>query len=115
MQRGSNMRRILLAMIPAAGVILAFAAEAAAQTNPPDFPIGIICYIQQDQSWRVVYLNRVKANGDAIYLSGRLGLTVNAKRVVVTPVNRPDISDCFGKTLDELRSNGRVIDFQRPH
>ena len=109
------MPRILLAMIPAAGVILAFAAEAAAQTNPPDFPIGIICYIQQDQSWRVGYLNAVNANGDAIYLSGRLGLTVNAKRVVVTPVNRPAISDCFGKTLDELRSNGRVIDFQRPH
>ena len=109
------MPRILRAMIPAAGVILAFAAEAAAQTNPPDFPIGLICYLQQAQSWRVVYLNSVNANGDAIYLTGRLTLTVNAKRVVGAPVDRPAVSDCIGKTLDELRSNGRVIDFQRPH
>ena len=111
------MPKLLLAIIAAPGMFLAFAAEAAAQANPPNLPMAIICYVQQDQSWRVGYLYRVNANGDAIYLApdGKLGATVNAKGVVVTPTNRPTILDCFGKTLDELRSNGRVMDFQRPH
>jgi hypothetical protein len=29
------------------------------------------------------------------------------------PTNRPPVVDCYGKTLDELRSNGRIMDFQR--
>ena len=39
-------------------------------------------------------------------------MTVNAKGVVVTPTDRPAILDCFGKTVDELRAMGRVMDFQ---
>jgi len=46
-------------------------------------------------------------------LAGHLDATVNAKGVVVAPTNRPAGVDCYGKTLDELRSNGRVLDFQR--
>ena len=38
---------------------------------------------------------------------------VNAKGVVATPTNRPVVLDCYGKTLDELRSGGRIMDFQR--
>jgi len=53
-------------------------------------------------------------NGDAMYLSanGKLGATINAKGVVAMPTNRPVGLDCYGKTLDELRSNGRVIELQ---
>jgi hypothetical protein len=38
---------------------------------------------------------------------------VNAKGVVAAPTNRPAGVDCYGKTLDELRSSGRIMDFQR--
>jgi hypothetical protein len=31
---------------------------------------------------------------------------------VVAPTNRPPGIDCFGKALDELRSNSRIMDFQ---
>jgi hypothetical protein len=44
---------------------------------------------------------------------GRLSATVNAKGVVAAPTNRPVGVDCYGKTLDELRSSGRVMEFQR--
>ena len=49
-----------------------------------------------------------------MYLSanGKLGATINAKGVVAMPTNRPVGLDCYGKTLDELRSNGRVIELQ---
>ena len=77
--------------------------------------MAIMCYVQQDQSWRIGYLFRVNAKGDAIYLAvdGKTGATVNAEGVVVTPTNRPGNLDCYGKALDQLRSNGRVVDFQR--
>jgi len=38
---------------------------------------------------------------------------VNAKGVVEAPSNRPAVLDCFGKTLDQLRSIGRVIELKR--
>ena len=54
------------------------------------------------------------ANGDTMYLSptGKLGATIDAKGVVQLPTNRQASLDCYGKTLAELRSNGRVIEFQ---
>ena len=77
--------------------------------------MAVFCYAQQDKEWRVGYLYRVTENGDAMYLSptGKLGATINAKGVVVMPANRPAGADCYGKTLDELRTNGRVMEFQR--
>ena len=99
----------------ALGALLALATGAVAQTPPSNLPIAVMCYHEKDQSWRVAYLHRVDAKGDAIYLSvdGKLSATVNAKGVVVAPTNRPAVLDCFGKTLDELRSNGRTMELQR--
>jgi hypothetical protein len=96
-------------------MLVTLATGAVAQTAPPNFPAAIICYAQADQSWRVGYLHTVSKNGDAAYIApnGRLGATVNAKGVVLAPTNRPAVLDCHGKTLDELRSNGRILDFQR--
>jgi hypothetical protein len=70
---------------------------------------------QADQSWRVGYLFRINKNGDATYMTpdGRLSATINAKGVVAAPTNRPAGVDCYGKTLDELRSGGRIMEFQR--
>jgi len=96
-------------------VIIGFATGAFAQTVPPNLPAAIICYAKADQSWRVGYLFRVNKNGDMIYTSpdGRLSATVNATGVVSVPTNRPAGLDCYGKTLDELRSSGRIMEFER--
>ena len=98
-----------------AGVSSMLATGSVAQTVPPNLPAAIICFAQPDQSWRVGYLHRVNKNGDLLYISpdGRLSATVDAKGVVLAPTNRPAGLDCYGKTLDELRSNGRVMEFQR--
>ena len=96
-------------------MLITVATGAFAQTSPPNLPAAIVCYAQADQSWRVGYLFRINKNGDATYIapSGTLSATVNAKGVVAAPTNRPAGLDCYGKTLDELRSNGRVMEFQR--
>jgi hypothetical protein len=106
----------MLKLALAFGVLVALATGTVAQTFPSNLPMAITCYGPQDQSWRVGYLYRVNAKGDAIYLAvdGKIGATVNAQGVVMAPTNRPAGLDCYGKTLDELRANGRVMDFQRP-
>jgi hypothetical protein len=110
-----NMLKFPLALIAVPGVLLTLATRTVAQTVPPNLPAAIICYAQADQSWRVGYLFRVNKNGDAIYIApdGRLSAMVNAKGVVAAPTNRPAGVDCYGKTLDELRSSGRIMEFQR--
>jgi hypothetical protein len=109
------MPRFPLTLVAVPGVFLTFATGTIAQTAPPNFPIAVICYVEQNHSWRVGYLNRVNENGDADYTTadGKLGVTVNAKGVALAPTNRPASQDCFGKTMDELRADGRVMDFQR--
>ena len=109
------MLKFSLALVAAPGMLLTL-ATATAQTFPPNLPIAVTCYVQQDRSWRLAYLYRVHANGDAIYITpdGKLTVTANSKGVVETPTNRPTGTDCYGKTLDELRASGRVMDFQRP-
>jgi hypothetical protein len=88
--------------------------DAVAQTVPPNFPAAIMCYAEADHSWRVGYLFRINKNGDAMYLApnGQLGAMVDARGTVVVPANRPAGLDCYGKTLDELRSSGRTMEFQ---
>jgi hypothetical protein len=102
-------------VIAATLMLVTLATEAVAQTVPTDLPAAIMCYAQKDQSWRVGYLFRVNKNGDAVYISpdGRLSATVDAKGVLKAPSDRPAGLDCYGKALDELRSIGRVMDFQR--
>jgi hypothetical protein len=108
------MLKVLLALVAVPGAILALATATAAQTFPPNLPAAIICYVPQNKTWRVGYLSRVYSDGNAIFLTpdGRAGATVNAKGLVMSPDGATGV-DCFGKTLDELRANGRVLDFQR--
>jgi hypothetical protein len=104
-----------MAVAAVTSMLVTLATGAVAQTVPPDLPAALVCYAQADQSWRVGYLYRVNKNGDAIYIApnGKLSATVNAKGDVLAPTNRPAGLDCYGKTLDELRPNGRVMEFQR--
>ena len=86
-----------------------------AQTVPPDLPLAIICLNEGTQIWGIADLATVRKDGSATYLppTGQLAATVNAKRMVEPPQDRPAVFDCFGKTLDELRAIGRIIEFQR--
>ena len=95
--------------------LVSLPAGATAQPAPPNLPSAIMCYAQADQSWRVGYLSRVDKSGDALYVTAdrRLSVTVHANGTVATPTNRPPVTDCYGKTLDELRSSGRLIEPQR--
>jgi hypothetical protein len=108
-------RKLLLAVTAVTSIVGALATATVAQTVPPNLPVAIMCSVEPDQSWRVGYLSRVKKNGDAEYISanGKLSATLNAKGVVEAPTNRPAGVDCYGKTLDELRAKGRVMEFQQ--
>jgi hypothetical protein len=103
-----------MALAAGSVVFLTLATQAVAQPVAPNLPAVIMCYAEADQSWRVGYLSKVNKNGDAEYVSGngKLSATLNAKGVVEAPTNRPAGVDCYGKTLAELRSNGRVMEFQ---
>jgi hypothetical protein len=98
-----------------ASVLVTLATESVAQSVPPDLPLAIICWNEGTQVWGIAYLAQVRKDGSATYLppTGQLAATVNAKRMVEPPQNRPAVFDCFGKTLDELRAIGRIIEFQR--
>jgi hypothetical protein len=113
-QKGGIVRKLLLAVTAVTSTFVAFATATVAQTVPPNLPAAIMCYAEPDQSWRVGYLSKVNKNGDAEYISanGKLSATLNAKGVVEAPTNRPAGVDCYGKTLDEMRSKGRVMEFQ---
>jgi hypothetical protein len=107
--------KLPLAIAAVTSMLATLTTGAAAQAVPPNLPAAIICYAQADQSWRLGYLFRVNKDGDATYITpdGRLSAMVNAKGVVAAPTNRATGVDCYGKTLDELRSSGRILDFQR--
>jgi hypothetical protein len=110
-----HMPKLALAVTAVTSMLAAFTTGAVAQAVPPNLPAAIMCYAQADQSWRVGYLFRVSKNGDALYTTpdGRLSATVDAKGLVAAPTNRSAGVDCYGKTLDELRASGRIMDFQR--
>ena len=81
----------------------------------PDLPLAVICFSEQTQTWRIGYLQQVSKDGSAIcvVLAGDLRVTVNANGLVQPPSDRPADVDCFGKTLNELRTAGRVVEFRR--
>ena len=99
----------------AASVFVTLTTETVAQAVPTDLPLGFICWNEKTQSWGVAYLVGAEKDGTATYMppGGRMSATVNSKRMVEPPENRPANFDCFGKTIDELRAMGRVIELQR--
>ncbi|TAU72128.1 hypothetical protein [Rhizobium leguminosarum] len=102
------------AMMVASGSAQVTWATETAPNVPTGFPLGILCWNTQNQLWGVSYLATVDKDGTATYMpsSGKLAAKVNAKGMVEPPQNRPAAFDCFGKTIDELRAIGRVIELQ---
>jgi hypothetical protein len=108
------MLKLSLAATAIAPVLVTLATGSVAQTVP-DLPLSVICFNEQTKTWTVGYLHVVREDGSAIYVApaGELGATLNTKGLVETPTDRPAGSDCFGKTLKELRAAGRVMEFKR--
>ena len=110
------MLKLSLAVTAVTSVLVTLATgPAVAQKVPPEVPLAVICWNEQTKTWRVGNLSTIKEDGTATYMTtdGRLLSTVNAKGIVEAPSNRPANLDCFGKTLDQLRAMGRLIEFQR--
>lgn len=70
------------------------------------FPDMILCDFQSGKI--VVYIDRVLDDGGAIYkvLSGQ-GVTVDSDGVL----HRENLPDCDGKSLTQLREEGKTLDF----
>ena len=98
-----------------ASVFVTLTTESVAQAVPTDLPLGFMCWNERTQSWGVAYLAGAEKDGTATYMppGGRLSATLNTKRIVEAPRDRPANFDCYGKTVDELRAMGRVIEIQR--
>jgi hypothetical protein len=110
------MLKLPLMVTAVVSVLIVLAAEPAnAQQVPPEPPLAIFCRSEQTKTWVVANLSTIKVDDTATYVgaNGRLSCAVNAKGVVEPPSNRPVAIDCFGKTLDQLCSMGRVIESQR--
>ena len=102
-----------LAATAVASILVTLATGSVAQTLSPNLPLAIICFNEKTQTWRIGYLDAVSPDGSATYVAGGLWATVNAKGLVQPPSNRSAGVDCFGKTLDDLRAAGRVMEFKR--
>ena len=107
------MPNLPLAATAVASVLVTLATGSVAQTVPPDLPLAVICFNEQTQTWTVGYLTLISKDGSATYVSGDLSVTVDVKGLVQPPSDRPAAGDCFGKTLEELRAAGRVMEFKR--
>jgi hypothetical protein len=116
MTNASHTPKLYFAVIAVASMLVSLATGAIAQTVPANLPAAIICYAPPDQSWRVIYLSKVDKGGDKIYITPdrRLTATINAKGIMEAPTDRQGSADCYGKTVDELRSSGRILEFQGP-
>lgn len=106
------MSGFLRASAAAATVFLAAPTVLSAQAVPPSLPFAVTCYIEADGSWVVGYLRDVNKDGSATYMppGGRVSLTLGANGVFEVPENRAAVSDCMGKSLDELRASGRLLE-----
>ena len=105
------MPKLALATATGALVVAILAVEGAvAQTALANYPLAIMC--RGEQIARVGYLYEIKRDGSATYITpdGRLSVTLNVKGVLEKPPNRAAAGDCFGKTVDQLRANGNLIE-----
>ena len=110
------MPNLPLAATAVASVLVTLATGSVAQTVPPDLPLAVICFNKQTQTWLDGRLSPEGQQGWFCHLrapAGDLRATVNANGLVQPPSDRPAGVYCFGKTLDELRAGGRVMEFKR--
>jgi len=105
--------KLSLAAMVVASALATLATGSVAQTFRFDIPLAVVCMNSKTQTWVVGYLQTVANDGTAIYGRGSLTGTLNARGVMVKPSDRPALLDCYDKSLDQLRAEGRVLEFQR--
>jgi hypothetical protein len=108
------MLKLSLAVTVVTSVLAALATGAVAQ-KLPEAPLAVVCWNERTKIFVVGNLATIKEDGTSTYVgpSGRLSATVNAKGLVEPPSDRTAALDCYGKTLDQLRAMGRVIELKR--
>lgn len=106
------MSGFLRAIATAASMVIATSTTTLAQSAPPKLPFAITCYVEANGSWVVGYLRDVNSDGSATYMppGGRVSVTLGADGIVQIPDDRSAASDCFGKSLDELRASRRLLE-----
>ena len=89
----------------------ATAVASQAQQMPSGFPLTVACWSEQAKDWRYSYLSTVTADGVATYFApnGEVAFQIGADKTIQQPIDRPATTDCIGKSLDQLQSDGRVL------
>ena len=85
------------------------AATASAEPSIKDFPLAIVC--ARGGVFKVGYLDYFLKDGSAVYLSqdGRRSLKLTAEGKIELPAGLAEGVDCVGKTIQELRAEGRAV------
>lgn len=104
--------RALLAGFVAASLLLPGVARASVFEGRPDV---VVCSVDDPvnvQRWDQLafYVSARLDGGDVLYKS----LTSNPVLVTISPdgrVSAPNLADCDGKSVAELRKEGRAFDF----
>ena len=65
-----------LAATVVASVLVTLATGSSVARTVPDFPLAVICFSEQTQTWRIGYLQEVSKDGSAVYVAvaGHFGL-----------------------------------------
>ena len=96
-------------------IILVTACSGAGQATEDEirkYPMAINC--DRDGALRFGYLSEIRTDGSAVYHSvdGRRAAQLNTKGVL-EPLTPMKPTGCIGKSLDELRAEGRTVEFPR--
>ena len=96
-------------------IILVTACSALAQATDEKilkYPMAISC--ERDGALRFGYLSEIRTDGSAAYHSvdGRRAAQLNTKGVL-EPLTPMKPTGCIGKSLEELRDEGRTVEFPR--
>ncbi|NKL67276.1 hypothetical protein U8P80_14390 [Rhizobium beringeri] len=86
-------------------------SQARAAEPFDQFPIAITC--EYKNLHQVFYLTRLDADGVATYINpSKLAGTISV-RGTAKALGEPVGGSCLGKTLEQLRASGQVLDLKR--
>ena len=105
---------LILAAVGLVGALISMSSQAGVFSGRPDV---LVCSVEDPsevQPWDqfVFYVSGRLEDGGVLYKS----LTSNPVLITVTPdgqVEAENLKDCDGKTVAELRDEGRAFDFSK--
>ncbi|PSL14526.1 hypothetical protein [Shimia abyssi] len=84
-------------------------AEGAYAKGAGGLPAALMCSVSEQTF--VVYLSRIEPDGSAQYSGLNGGVAKVNSDGVVEPAETMKQGDCAGRTIQELREAGQVLDF----